>query len=81
MSASHVPYSLQNGQDTHYQATSPYPSETESVASHAPNGTGVAEHTNSQEGDYGMAGPSSVSNGYTKCVFAFVHVLPFHLGV
>ena len=81
MSAPHVPYNLQNGQEPHYQATSPYPSETESATSHAPNGTGGGEHTQSQEGDYGMAGPSSASNGYPRYVFAHAHVLPFHLGV
>jgi len=74
MSAPHVPFNTQNGQEPHFQATSPYPSESGSAPSHVPNGRAAGEHTVVQEGDYGMAGPSSVAaNGYPSTTYAPSH--------
>lgn len=81
MSAPHVSYNSQNGQEPHFQATSPYPSESGSAPSHVPNGRAAGEHTVVQEGGYGMAGPSSAAaNGYPRYVPSWAHVLPSQLG-
>lgn len=81
MSAPHVPYNSQNGQEPHFQATSPYPSESGSAPGHVPNGRAAGEHTVVHEGGYGMAGPSSAAaNGYPRYVPSWAHVLPSQPG-